>query len=86
MCIQQCSNNPQNIYLHISNLSICSTQKEPEQGLQLGLFSGEQSESLFAVRRLMESFYEKFVQSSSAQFFFVEHLLQVFFSKNNPIG
>ena len=64
MCIQQCSNNPQNIYLHISNLSICSTQKEPEQGLQLGLFSGEQSESRFAVRRLMESFYEKFVQSS----------------------
>ena len=62
MCFQQYSNNQQNIYLHISNLSNFSTQKEPEQGLQRGLFSGEQSESLFAVRRLMESFYEKFVQ------------------------
>ena len=73
MCFQQFFKY---IYLHNSNLS---KQREPEQGLQRGLFSGEQSESLFAVRRLMESFYEKFVQSSSAQFFFVEHLLKVFF-------
>ena len=63
MSFQQYFNNRQNNYLHISNLSNFSTQKEPEQGLQRGLFSGEQSESLFAVRRLMESFYEKFVQS-----------------------
>ena len=64
------------IYLHISNLS---KQREPEQGLQRGLFSGEQSESLFAVRRLMESFYEKFEKSSRAQLVFVEHLLQYLF-------
>ena len=56
---------------------------EPEQGLQRGLFSGEQSESLFAVRRLMESFYEKFVQSSKAQVVFDDHFLLVFFAKNN---
>ena len=59
------------IYLHISNLS---KQREPEQGLQRGLFSGEQSESLFAVRRLMESFYEKCVQRPKAQFVFDDHL------------
>ena len=73
MCFQQFFKY---IYLHNSNLS---KQREPEQGLQRGLFSGEQSESLFAVRRLMESFYEKFEKSSRAQLVFVEHLLQYLF-------
>ena len=75
MCFQQFFKY---IYLHISNLS---KQREPEQGLQRGLFSGEQSESLFAVRRLMESFYEIFFQSSRAQFVFDDHLLLLFLTK-----